>query len=121
MLGCARLHQLTFAFRRAAHCQRDSRRSTITRAVGEVRPLLAERGCTVSPDVRLRSLAEVVDARTRKGCPVTDLWHMSGWPGLAPGSHPWGRRRTNSPLRPHDTAADGRGCSPYNVRTPQGA
>ncbi|WP_437109111.1 transposase family protein [Streptomyces sp. enrichment culture] len=36
-------------------------RSTITRAVGEVRPLLAERGCTVSPDVRLRSLAEVID------------------------------------------------------------
>ncbi|MFF3673659.1 transposase family protein [Streptomyces sp. NPDC002120] len=36
-------------------------RSTITRAVGEVRLLLAERGCTVSPDVRLRSLAEVVD------------------------------------------------------------
>lgn len=36
-------------------------RSTITRAVGEVRPLLAERGCTLSPDVRLRTLAEVVD------------------------------------------------------------
>ncbi|MGW1396837.1 helix-turn-helix domain-containing protein [Streptomyces nigra] len=36
-------------------------RSIITRAVGEVRPLLAERGCTVSPDVRLRSLADVVD------------------------------------------------------------
>jgi hypothetical protein len=36
-------------------------RSTITRAIGEVRPLLAERGCTVSPDVRLRTLAEVVD------------------------------------------------------------
>ncbi|WP_406841821.1 transposase family protein (plasmid) [Streptomyces sp. AHU1] len=36
-------------------------RSTITRAISEVRPLLAERGCTVSPDVRLRSLAEVVD------------------------------------------------------------
>jgi hypothetical protein len=36
-------------------------RSTIIRAIGEVRPLLAERGCTVSPDVRLRSLAEVVD------------------------------------------------------------
>nr|WP_260611315.1 transposase [Streptomyces sp. WAC04770] len=35
-------------------------RSTITRAVGEVRPLLAERGCTVSPDVRLRTLADVV-------------------------------------------------------------
>ncbi|MFG2331001.1 transposase family protein [Streptomyces sp. NPDC048604] len=27
-------------------------RSTITRAIGEVRPLLAERGCTVSRDVR---------------------------------------------------------------------
>ncbi|WP_331448866.1 transposase family protein [Streptomyces prasinus] len=36
-------------------------RSTITRAIGEVRPLLAERGCTVAPDVRLRTLAEVVD------------------------------------------------------------
>ncbi|MFD3826298.1 transposase family protein [Streptomyces sp. NPDC058625] len=36
-------------------------RSTITRAIGEVRPLLAERGCTVSPDVRLRTLAEAVD------------------------------------------------------------
>ncbi|WP_405698209.1 hypothetical protein [Streptomyces sp. NBC_01185] len=28
-------------------------RSTVTRAIGEVRPLLAERGCMVSPDVRL--------------------------------------------------------------------
>ncbi|MFC9948993.1 transposase family protein [Streptomyces prasinus] len=36
-------------------------RSTITRAIGEVRPLLAERGCTVAPDVRLRTLAEVID------------------------------------------------------------
>ncbi|MET8115956.1 transposase family protein [Streptomyces prasinus] len=36
-------------------------RSTITRAIGEMRPLLAERGCTVSPGVRLRTLAEVVD------------------------------------------------------------
>ncbi|WP_327743509.1 transposase family protein [Streptomyces europaeiscabiei] len=36
-------------------------RSTITRAVGEVWPQLAERGCSLSPVVRLRSLAEVVD------------------------------------------------------------
>ncbi|MFF4828592.1 transposase family protein [Streptomyces sp. NPDC001312] len=36
-------------------------RSTITRAIGEVRPLLAERGCTVTAGVRLRPLAEVVD------------------------------------------------------------
>lgn len=36
-------------------------RSTITRAIGEMRPLLAMRGCTVVPDVRLRTLAEVID------------------------------------------------------------
>ncbi|MFD9744078.1 transposase family protein [[Kitasatospora] papulosa] len=36
-------------------------RSTVTRAIGEVRPLLAERGCTISPGVRLRTLAEFVD------------------------------------------------------------
>ncbi|WP_342611974.1 transposase family protein [Streptomyces albidoflavus] len=36
-------------------------RSTITRAIGVVRPLLAERGCTVAPDIRLRTLAEVID------------------------------------------------------------
>ncbi|MEV7871407.1 transposase family protein [Streptomyces sp. NPDC088124] len=36
-------------------------RSTITRAIGEVRPLLAERGCTVAPGLRLRTLTEVID------------------------------------------------------------
>ncbi|MFD3505325.1 transposase family protein [Streptomyces sp. NPDC058678] len=36
-------------------------RSTITRTIGEVRPLLAMRGCTVATDVRLRTLAEVID------------------------------------------------------------
>ncbi|MEV7020487.1 transposase family protein [Streptomyces sp. NPDC093991] len=36
-------------------------RSTITRAIAEVRPLLAERGCTVGPGVRLRTLSEVID------------------------------------------------------------
>jgi hypothetical protein len=35
-------------------------RSTITRAVGEVRPLLAERGCTVDGGLRLRTLADVI-------------------------------------------------------------
>ncbi|MEU6170013.1 transposase family protein [Streptomyces tanashiensis] len=42
-------------------------RSTITRAIGEVRPLLAERGCTISPGVRLRTLAEVVDYLGARG------------------------------------------------------
>ncbi|WP_328380077.1 transposase [Streptomyces sp. NBC_00440] len=36
-------------------------RSTITRANSEVRPLLAQRGCTVTPDIRLGSLAEVIE------------------------------------------------------------
>ncbi|WP_415940116.1 transposase family protein [Streptomyces sp. 039-1] len=36
-------------------------RSTITRAISEVRPLLAERGCTVAPGLRLRTLADVID------------------------------------------------------------
>ncbi|MFG3295253.1 transposase family protein [Streptomyces sp. NPDC048179] len=36
-------------------------RSTITRAIGEVRPLLAQGGCTIAPDLRLRTLAEVVE------------------------------------------------------------
>ncbi|MGW1616090.1 transposase family protein [Streptomyces sp. NPDC002285] len=36
-------------------------RSTITRAIGEVRPLLAQRGCTVAPGIRLGSLTEVVE------------------------------------------------------------
>lgn len=36
-------------------------RSTITRAIGEVRPLLAERGCAIGPGLRLRTLAEVID------------------------------------------------------------
>ncbi|GAB3994655.1 hypothetical protein GCM10029992_09770 [Glycomyces albus] len=36
-------------------------RSTITRAISEIRPLLAARGCSITPGVRLRTLAEVVD------------------------------------------------------------
>ncbi len=34
--------------------------STITRAIGEVRPLLTERGCTVEGGIRLRTLADVI-------------------------------------------------------------
>ncbi|MFJ9821434.1 transposase family protein [Streptomyces sp. NPDC101151] len=36
-------------------------RSTITRAIGEVRPLPAQRGCTVAPGIRLCRLAEVIE------------------------------------------------------------
>jgi DDE superfamily endonuclease/Helix-turn-helix of DDE superfamily endonuclease len=41
-------------------CWFEVSRSTITRAIGEVRPLLAERGCTVEGGLRLRTLADVV-------------------------------------------------------------
>ncbi|WTS44892.1 transposase family protein [Streptomyces sp. NBC_00081] len=36
-------------------------RSTITRVIGEMRPLLAQRGCTVPSGVRLHTLAEVIE------------------------------------------------------------
>lgn len=42
-------------------------RSTITRAIGEVRPLLAMRGCTVATGIRLRALAEVIDHLGSRG------------------------------------------------------
>ncbi|MFE3934736.1 transposase family protein [Streptomyces goshikiensis] len=42
-------------------CWFDVDRSTITRAIGEVRPLLAARGCTIAAGIRLRTLAEVID------------------------------------------------------------
>ncbi|MFH8394375.1 transposase family protein [Streptomyces sp. NPDC018036] len=48
-------------------CWFDVDRSTITRAIGEVRPLPAMRGCTVAPDIRLRTLAEAVGAQEVAG------------------------------------------------------
>ena len=42
-------------------------RSTITRAIGEVRLPLAKRGCTVAPDIRLHTLAEVVECLGANG------------------------------------------------------
>jgi hypothetical protein len=74
-VGAGAKHRLVFADRllatlvhlrhRVTHdvpaCWFGVNRSTIIRAINAVRPLLAERGCTVSPDVRLRSLAEVVE------------------------------------------------------------
>ncbi|MGW5688231.1 hypothetical protein [Nonomuraea sp. NPDC003754] len=35
-------------------------RSTITRAIGQIRPLLAQRGCRIAPGHRLTTLAEVI-------------------------------------------------------------
>ncbi|MGW4476994.1 transposase family protein [Nonomuraea sp. NPDC004354] len=35
-------------------------RSTITRAIGQTRPLLAQRGCRIAPGHRLTTLAEAI-------------------------------------------------------------
>jgi hypothetical protein len=46
-------------------------RSTITRTVGEIRPLRTERGCTVADGIRLRTGADVVadlDAAGSSAC-----------------------------------------------------
>ncbi|WP_158073264.1 helix-turn-helix domain-containing protein [Streptomyces sp. CB02130] len=89
-------------------------RSTITRAVGEVRPLLAERGCTISPDVRLRTLADVVDHLGASG--TTGIIDGTEIPG------PSARRRTeetatsSSPARTSRTPS-----SPWWSRTPKAA
>ncbi|GAA3491283.1 transposase family protein [Streptomyces cremeus] len=74
-MGAGAKHQLVFVNRLpatlvhlrhgAAHdvlaCWFDGDRSTVTRTVNEVRPLLAERGCTVVPGPRPRTLAEAVN------------------------------------------------------------
>jgi hypothetical protein len=42
-------------------------RSTVTRAIGQVRPLLADRGCALPSGVRLRTLADVVAYAAAEG------------------------------------------------------
>jgi hypothetical protein len=42
-------------------------RSTVTRAIGQVRPLLANRGCALPSGVRLRTLADVVAYAAAEG------------------------------------------------------
>jgi hypothetical protein len=80
-VGAGAKHQLVFTDRLlatlahlprgATHdvlaCWFDIDRSTLTRAVNEVRPSLAERGCVVGPGIRLRTLAEVVSHLGKSG------------------------------------------------------
>ncbi|MER5402467.1 transposase family protein [Streptomyces sp. NPDC002599] len=66
-VGAGARRQLVFVDRLLAalvhlrHCWFGVGRSTVARAIGEVRSLLAEQGCTVAAGVRLRTLTEVVD------------------------------------------------------------
>ncbi|MFI5689980.1 transposase family protein [Streptomyces sp. NPDC051636] len=75
-LGASAKHQLVFVDRLLATlvhprhgtthdvlaCWFSVDRSTVTRAIGKVRHLLAERGCTVSPGVRLKTLVNSGEA-----------------------------------------------------------
>src|SRR5690348_4555102 len=42
-------------------------RSTVTRAIGQIRPLLANRGCALPSGIRLRTLADVVAYAAAEG------------------------------------------------------
>jgi hypothetical protein len=66
-------------------------RSTITRAVGEVRPLLAERGCTVEDGIRLHTLADVVAHLGASG--QVGLLEATEVRVRRPAAHRAGRRR----------------------------
>jgi hypothetical protein len=67
-------------------------RSTIPRAVGEIRPLLAARGCRIAAGMRLRTLADVIahlgatgqagiigatEIRVRRRQPISPDWRGS--------------------------------------------
>ncbi|MET9926805.1 MULTISPECIES: transposase family protein [unclassified Streptomyces] len=89
-------------------------RSTVTRTAVEVRPLLAERECTVNSDVRLRTLAEAVD---RLGA--------SGRTGIIGGTEirvrrpAVGRKETGTGSPPARTGRRSRGRDPCRCRLPR--
>ncbi|MFD9071130.1 helix-turn-helix domain-containing protein [Streptomyces lasiicapitis] len=65
-------------------------RSTVSRAIGEVRPRLAHRGCAVSPGIRLRTLAEVIEhLGATTFCPAEP--GSRSWP--TPATRAWVPRR----------------------------
>lgn len=66
-------------------------RSTITRAVGEIRPLLADRGCRVEDGLRLRTLADVITHPGATG--RTALMDATETRVRRPGAHRGGRSR----------------------------
>ncbi|AVZ76077.1 transposase [Streptomyces lunaelactis] len=55
-------------------------RSTITRAIGEVRPLLATRGCTIAAGIRVRRLGLV---KHLTGGPAVEILADAAYQGLA--------------------------------------
>ncbi|MFF1651177.1 transposase family protein [Streptomyces sp. NPDC058240] len=66
-------------------------RSTITRAVGGIRPLLADRGCRIEGGLRLRTLADVITHLGATG--QTALMDATEIRVRRPGAHRGGRSR----------------------------
>lgn len=71
-------------------------RSTITRTVGEIRPLLADRGCLVEGGLRLRTPADVIACPGATG--RTALMDATGIRVRRPGAHRGGRSRFDAAL-----------------------
>ncbi|MFC5786803.1 helix-turn-helix domain-containing protein [Streptomyces aureus] len=65
----------------ALACRFGVDRSTITRAIDEVRPLLAMRGCNVTTGIRLRTLTDVIEHLGRAGRPRSSIAPRSGCVG----------------------------------------
>ncbi|WP_245785041.1 helix-turn-helix domain-containing protein [Geodermatophilus amargosae] len=84
-------------------------RSTITRAVGEVRPLLAERGCTVEGGIRLHTLAEVVAHLGASGqLGLLDATEVRGAPPGGPQGRPTAVHLRQGPRQHGQGAGDHR-------------
>uniref|UniRef100_UPI003F4906C8 hypothetical protein n=1 Tax=Streptomyces chartreusis TaxID=1969 RepID=UPI003F4906C8 len=76
-------------------------RSTTTRAIGEVRTLLAQRGCTIAPGIRRCALAEVARTGLERASRPAHICpnHHLGWAILArphAGSETTGTSRSSS-------------------------
>ncbi|MFJ3176719.1 transposase family protein [Streptomyces roseus] len=99
-------------------------RSTVTRAIHEVRPLLGERGCSISQGLRPRTLAEVIDhlgAGGRTGIiDGTEIQVRRPAPAARTGRSSSSARTRRTPSRPLVlTDASGRHlfCSPKGWRS----
>ncbi len=61
-------------------------RSTVTRAIGEIRPILAERGCRIENGTRLRTLHDIVkylgDTADYVILDATEVRVRPKWPGV---------------------------------------
>ncbi|MGW2277800.1 helix-turn-helix domain-containing protein [Streptomyces sp. NPDC001770] len=91
-------------------------RSTITRAVGEIRPLLANRGCRIEGGLRLRTLADII-AYPNLGYPAPPSRpSRSPLPGRSSGSS--ASHRVVPPVPPTGLASPDRRAELISAFTP---